>query len=191
MKQKMTLLAGVLLILVLPTVAGAKPSPDRGDRRAAKAECTTLRGQTDATREAFGTKFRTFGACVRSHAADEAQEEQSAHRNAARDCRDERAEDRAAFVEEYGTNHNKRNAFGKCVSQKAKAKEHEADAEDRQEATEFKDAANDCGAERSADAATFATTYGTDDDAFGQCVSRKARENHEQDETETETETAS
>ena len=39
--------------------------------------------------------------------------------NAAQDCRAERDADRAAFEEKYGTNKNKRNAFGKCVSAKA------------------------------------------------------------------------
>jgi hypothetical protein len=41
-------------------------------------------------------------------------------KNAAKECAEERTtlgED--AFAEKYGTNHNKRNAFGKCVSQKA------------------------------------------------------------------------
>ena len=33
--------------------------------------------------------------------------------------------DAKAFADQYGTNHNKKNAFGKCVSQKA----HEADGE--------------------------------------------------------------
>jgi hypothetical protein len=31
-------------------------------------------------------------------------------------------ESRKAFEEKHGTNHNKRNAFGKCVSQKVDAK---------------------------------------------------------------------
>jgi hypothetical protein len=39
--------------------------------------------------------------------------------NAAQQCRAERAELGVdAFREEYGTNKNKRNAFGKCVSRK-------------------------------------------------------------------------
>jgi hypothetical protein len=36
--------------------------------------------------------------------------------NAAQQCATERDADPAAFTEKYGTNHNKRNAFGKCVS---------------------------------------------------------------------------
>ena len=36
--------------------------------------------------------------------------------NAAQQCRAERAADPVAFTATYGTNHNGRNAFGKCVS---------------------------------------------------------------------------
>jgi hypothetical protein len=123
--KKITLVAGLALILVVPAVSVAKPTPDRGDKRAAAKECKTLRGQTDATREAFRTQFRTFGACVKAHAADEAKEEQSAHKNASQECREERgntADSRAAFNEKYGTNENDKNAFGKCVSTMAHAK---------------------------------------------------------------------
>jgi len=192
--KKITLVAGLALILVVPAVSVAKPTPDRGDKRAAAKECKTLRGQTDATREAFRTQFRNFGACVKAHAADEAKEEQNAHTNAARECREERGtttESRQAFNELYGTNENDKNAFGKCVSQKAKAKEKAADAEDQQEATEFKNAAKECDGERGdtdESRAAFAELYGTNannKNAFGKCVSQKARENHEENEGET------
>jgi hypothetical protein len=43
--------------------------------------------------------------------------------NAAKQCKDERKADPAAFEQKYGTNKNKSNAFGKCVSQKAKAQQ--------------------------------------------------------------------
>jgi hypothetical protein len=189
--KKITLVAGLALILVVPATSVAKPTPDKGDKRAAKAECKTLRGHSAATREGFRTQFRSFAACVKSQAADEAQEEQSAHTNAARECREERGnttESREAFEATYGTNGNKRNAFGKCVSKKAKAHEEEADAEDQQEATDLKNAAKACDAERGDTDETreaFANEYGTNankKNAFGKCVSKKA---HEDDETET------
>lgn len=41
-------------------------------------------------------------------------------KNAAEACRAEREADPEAFEETFGTNGNKRNAFGKCVSQKVK-----------------------------------------------------------------------
>jgi ABC-type transporter MlaC component len=180
--KKITVLTGLALALVLPAGAIAKPHPDNADKRAAKAECKTLRGNTDATREAFRTQFRSFAACARKTAVEEAQEEQSAHSNAAKECKTERQADAAAFAEKYGTNGNKRNAFGKCVSQKAKAKEHAADEQDAEDAAEFKNAAKECDAERGdteETRAAFAEKYGTNENkhnAFGKCVSSKASE---------------
>jgi hypothetical protein len=176
--KKITLVVGLALILVLPAVSVATPSPDRADKRHAKSECNMFRGHSGITREAFLTKYQSFKACVKSRARDEAKEEQSAHKDAVQECRAERTE--------HG------NAFGKCVSAKAKAKEHEADAEDQQEATEWGNAAKTCDDERGDTAESrqaFAEKYGTNankKNAFGKCVSQTARANHEQDETETE-----
>ncbi len=162
--KKITVASFLVLALVLPAGAIAKTTPDKADKRAAKAECKTLRGNNDATREAFRTQFRSFAACVRKTAVEEAQEEQSAHKNAAKECKAEGLHGRA---------------FGKCVSTKAKAKEHAADEEDAEEAAEFKNAAKECDAERTADATAFADKYGTNDNdrnAFGKCVSSKTSE---------------
>jgi hypothetical protein len=193
MKMKITVVAGLALALLVPTVAGAKPTPNAGDKRAAKSECNMFRGHSHATREAFQAKFTTFKACVKQKAAEEAQEAQNAHTNAARECRAQRTEDPTGFATEWGTpgqngaNHNGKNAFGKCVSSTAKAKENKADAKDEQDATEFKNAAKECASERSADAEGFKTTYGTEGsnfkNAFGKCVSQKVREDNEQPET--------
>lgn len=177
--KKITVVAGLALTLALPTVAGAKPTPDQADKRAAKAECKTLRGNTAATREAFRTQYKSFAACWKAKAAEEAQEEQAAHKNAAKECKAERSADAQAFAEKYGTNKNGRNAYGKCVSTKAKEKEAEADAEDQEHAAEQKSAAKECDAERDADAAAFREKYGTNankSNAFGKCVSTKVRE---------------
>ena len=171
--KKITVLTGLALALVLPAGAIAKPHPDNADKRAAKAECKTLRGNTDATREAFRTQFRSFAACVRTTAVDEAQEEQSAHKNAAKECKALRQENPTGFAEQYG---DRPNAYGKCVSSKAKSKEHAADEQDAQEAAEFKNAAKECDALRDDDAAAFAEQYGDRPNAFGKCVSSKASE---------------
>ena len=175
--KKIIVASCLALALALPAGAIAKPHPDNADKRAAKAECKTLRGNTDATREGFRTQFRSFSACVRKTAVEEAQEEQTARSNAAKECKTERQADAGAFAETYGTNANKRNAFGKCVSTKAKAKEQAADEQDAEEAAEFKNAAKECDAERTADSAKFADKYGTNENnrnAFGKCVSSKA-----------------
>jgi hypothetical protein len=179
--KKITLVTGLALALILPATAVAKPSVDREDRREAKAECKMLRGKTAATREAFGTEYRNFGACVRATAAEEAREEHAAHKNAAKECKAERAEDPEAFANAYGTGPKKRNAFGKCVSEHARENEQEADQEDRQDAVAFKNAAKECAAERERlGDDDFAEEYGrnaNDRNAFGKCVSKKAREN--------------
>ena len=189
--KKITLVAGLALILVLPAISVATPSPDRADKRAAKSECNMFRGHSGITREAFLTKYESFKACVQARAQNEAQEEQNAHKNASQECREERGttpESRTVFNEKYGTNANDKNAFGKCVSTKAKAKEQAADAEDQQQATEFKNAAKACDDERGdteESRALFAEKYGTNannKNAFGKCVSQKARENHEENE---------
>ena len=46
---------------------------------------------------------------------------QSADKNASKKCKAERALGLEAFKNKYGTNANKANAFGKCVSKLAKA----------------------------------------------------------------------
>jgi hypothetical protein len=100
--------------------------------------------------------------------------------NAAQECRFERgttAATREAFAAKYGTNANKRNAFGKCVSAKGRDESRErADAEANAPAA--------CRAERGTtkeSKAAFAAKYGTNGNgknAFGKCVSAtvKARE---------------
>ena len=164
--KKIALVTGLALALVLPATAGATPSPDAGDKRAAMAECKTLRGQTAATREAFRALQRSFVACVKAKAAEEAQEEETAHKNAAKECKAQGLTGRA---------------FGKCVSEKARAKEHGADEQDKEEATDQKNAARECKAERdSMGEEAFGLEYGTEGsnrrNAFGKCVSKKAHE---------------
>ncbi len=43
-------------------------------------------------------------------------------KNAAEECRADREADQEAFEETYGTNGNKKNAFGKCVSEKVEGR---------------------------------------------------------------------
>ena len=190
--KKITVITGLCLALLVPAVALAKATPNAGDKRAAKSECSMWRGHSHATREAFQAKFTTFKACVKQKASEEAQEAQNAHTNAARTCRTQRTEDPTGFATQWGTpgqngaNKNGKNAFGKCVSATAKAKEKKADEQDQEDATEFKNAAKECASERTADPDAFKTTYGTEGsnwkNAFGKCVSQKVREDNEQPE---------
>jgi len=169
--KKITVSIGLALALVVPAGAVAKPHPDNADKRAAKAECKTLRGSTDVTREAFRTQFRSFAACVRKTAVEEAQEEQTAHKNAAKECKAKGLHGRE---------------FGKCVSTTAKAKQHAADEQDAEDAADFKNAAKECDSERTANPTAFAEHYGTNDNdrnAFGKCVSSKSSDEEEEETT--------
>jgi hypothetical protein len=163
--KKITVSIGLVLALAVPAGAVAKPHPDNADKRAAKTECKTLRGNTDVTREAFRTQFSSFAACVRKTAVEEAQEEQTAHKNAAKECK---------ALGLHGRE------FGKCVSTKAKAKEHAADEQDAEDAADFKNAAKECDDLRDNNSAEFTATYGDRPNAFGKCVSTKAREKDEE-----------
>jgi hypothetical protein len=65
-------------------------------------------------------KSDAFGNCVSTKAKLAASERQAATLNASQTCKGERAANRAAFRAKYGTNADKSNAFGRCVSQHAK-----------------------------------------------------------------------
>ena len=114
-------------LLAMPAGVVAKPS--QGDRVNAAQECRAERGDSDATREAFKAKYGTnankrnaFGKCVSKKAKVQERERKAERRKAAKECRAERDDiGETAFADKYGTNKNNRNAFGKCVSQTAKA----------------------------------------------------------------------
>jgi hypothetical protein len=83
---------------------------------------------------AFKSKYGTgknasnaHGKCVSSKAKAETtatvEQQTDADVSAAKSCKAERKADPAAFAAKYGTNANKRNAFGKCVSAQAKAQQ--------------------------------------------------------------------
>jgi hypothetical protein len=177
--MKTILLAtGLAVALVLPTGAVAKPN--QSERNAAKAQCKAERGKSSATREAFRAKYEGFADCVRRKAAEEDAENEEAAKNAAKECKAERALDPSAFQATYGTNKNGKNAYGKCVSGKASERKAEMDAADAAEIAKRVNAAKRCADERKAigDVA-FAKEYGTNKNgknAYGKCVSRKTRE---------------
>ena len=106
---------------------------------------------------------------------------QSAEDTAAKLCKAER--DRIgvqAFKTKYGTNKNKANAFGKCVSGKSKDKAKDEKDDDKDEADKDEGAAaKACKAERaSIGVEAFAKKYGTNHNlknAFGKCVSGKSK----------------
>ncbi len=82
---------------------------------------------------------------------------------------------KSAFDELYGTNHNHRNAFGKCVS-----KQQSQDTADQQSA--HKSAEQTCQSDQSTDPTGFQQKYGTDRNAFGKCVSSQEKTTADQTE---------
>ena len=125
-------------------------------------------------RATYGTnknKKNAFGKCVAHRTSQNSKTEQKSHDNAVDQCRSEQQADPAAFKTKYGTGKNGANAFGKCVSGKAKAVEAA-----QVKATE--NAAKACWSERKADPAAFKAKYGTGSNkanAFGKCVSGKVK----------------
>jgi hypothetical protein len=131
-----------LLTFAVPAALAAPPagkSPDattqQAPESAAEKACRAERGTNAATIEAFTEKYGTnknkknaFGKCVSSKSKGQDDDEDAADdknkdkTNAAKTCKAERAANMAAFAEKYGTNKNKKNAFGKCVSTAAKKK---------------------------------------------------------------------
>lgn len=169
--RKLLIVMAMGCLLALPAAAAAKPT--KADRSQAQKICRAERANLGATlfRQTYGTnknRRNAFGKCV----SKKAKAVESARKNAAKECKDERALDPAAFAAKYGTGKNGRNAFGKCVSQKAKEK-----IEGLQQADE--NAAQQCKAERALDPAAFKDHYGTNANkrnAFGKCVSQKAKQ---------------
>jgi hypothetical protein len=87
------------------------------------------------------------------------------YKNAAKYCKAVRdSKGVEAFQTAYGKNGNKKNAYGKCVSQTAKAKAEKR--EDAAEAAAASAANAECKKQQAADAAKFAQDYKN----FGQCV---------------------
>src|SRR5918997_937377 len=76
---------GLALVLLIPTGAIAKP--DKSERDAARAQCTSERGTSKATKKAFILKYEGFADCVGKKAAEEEGENEEAARNAAQECK--------------------------------------------------------------------------------------------------------
>lgn len=159
-----------LLALAVPAVALAEdgaPSPTD----LAQAACKTEKAQMGTTTFKATYAARSVSAATNACVAKRDGGADSALKNAAKACKAERAADPAAFTTKYATNKNGRNAYGKCVSAKAR----EAAAQQTQARV---NAAKACKTERAADPAAFKTKYGTNENgrnAFGKCVSKLAK----------------
>jgi hypothetical protein len=128
-----------LVVVAIPAANAASPTADTPkparaqnaeDTAAAQCKAERQRIGVQAFKATYGTnknKANAFGKCVSAKSKDKAEDgAEDANEDAgaaAKACRAERASTGAeAFARKYGTNHNLKNAFGKCVSSKSKAK---------------------------------------------------------------------
>jgi hypothetical protein len=162
------------MTLVVAVAAWAVPAaaPATNATENASAACTALKAKIGAT--AFTQAYATFGRCVSSLAPLEQQNLTSAQAA----CSAEQSDPNFAashggksFEQFYGVGKKGKNAFGNCVSTKAKASSvAEGKARPNPSRT--------CRSLRSQmGATTFALTYGknaNDRNAFGKCVAKTA-----------------
>jgi hypothetical protein len=104
----------------------------KGEKANIEGAAATCKAERAADPAAFAVKYGTnkngknaYGKCVSSLSKEASAEDTEANVNAAKTCKAERKLDPAAFKDKYGANKKKSNAFGKCVSQTAKAQEEE------------------------------------------------------------------
>jgi hypothetical protein len=156
-----------LLALAVPAAALASdgaPSPTDLAKAACKSEKAQRGANTFKATYAARSVSGATTACVAKRDGGAATD----LKNAAKECKAERAADAAAFAKKYGTNKNGRNAYGKCVSAKAR------EATEQDTAARV-NAAKTCKKMKAEDKAAFETAYGTKRNAFGKCVSKTAR----------------
>jgi hypothetical protein len=92
----------------------------RNEQANAAAAISSCKTAQTADPAAFKAKYGTFGKCVSMTTSAANKADQAATIAAAKSCKTERAADVAAFTTKYGTGASKLNAFGRCVSSKAK-----------------------------------------------------------------------
>ena len=134
------LVLAALLTLAVPAAFASPPAgkgkPDTGSfsspgpSKSEQGPAALCKAERAKDPDAFAKKYGTngnlrnaFGKCVSGKTKEQGDEQdQQKAANAAKQCKKERADLGAdPFAAKYGTNANKRNAFGKCVSAKAKA----------------------------------------------------------------------
>ena len=177
--KRITGIAVLAVALAVPVAALGDQTTTTDNQNAAKECKALLKAEgTSNFKHAWGAKGkgRAYGKCVSSKSKDEATERQDAQKNAAKQCKAEKAMTNAdfqashggkTFAEFYGAK-NANSAYGKCVSTNAKQNKAEADQKDQDTIT----AAKFCRGEQTKDSAAFKTTYKN----FGTCVSNKAHE---------------
>lgn len=176
MKRLLPLIIAAAAVTASAAFAADGGGQGRSPAQFCKSELATLGAANFKSLYApGGSGANAMGKCVSKHARAAA----ANRTNAAKACKAElampeadfrAAHDGKSFAEFYGKNASDRNAYGKCVSSKAKT------ANEQQEAATMK-AAKACKAERAADRTAFTAKYGGKAaSAFGKCVSSKRKQ---------------
>jgi hypothetical protein len=180
--KKLIGVACAAAMIVAPGAAMAKQGNGQAHQDAVKT-CKELRKA--AGKKGFADLYgkKGLGRCIKQETKENSAEQQqagdTAAKNAAKECKAEQSADAATFASTYGNGHN---AYGKCVSQKAKADQQEQEQENAQADDDQVGAARQCKDERKADSAAFADKYGTNGNkrnAFGKCVSQQEQAQQE------------
>src|SRR5215208_5718216 len=195
-------------LLAAPALADASSQRAQARQDAIKT-CKSLRAKSGKKNFAqlFGAK-NGYGKCVSKetseNVAEAKQAKEQALKNAAKECKAEQEESSnpetaQAYADAHGASGKSgNNAYGRCVSQHAKQNREELEAQDAQEDQNQVNAAKECKAERTQssdpetaqafadahDGKTFGQYYGTNangKNAFGKCVSKKAREKNDEE----------
>src|SRR4051794_20678429 len=184
--KKWLLTCGLLVAAIAPAAASAT-DPAPSDFKNAAHYCKALKKASGSNfASMFGSRKNAYGKCVSSTAKKQAdkdeQQSEEAKTNAAKECKAERGDAGFAaahggktFEQFYGTNKNGKNAYGKCVSTRARQAKAKADDEDAARQDDRVNAAKQCKAAKKSDPGKFGKDYGTRRNAFGKCVSRTAK----------------
>jgi hypothetical protein len=167
--RKMALLIVLAFAVVPAALAEDSPTPSQQASTLCKQQRTAV--GPNAFTLLYGGGKNAYGRCVSKLASTVSHDVA----NAAKQCAAERAnanfatEHGQTFAQFYGTGPHGNNAYGRCVSSKAKTL-----VQEQQEATVS--AAKTCKAERTSLGATqFNAKYGNKANAFGKCVSKTAK----------------
>jgi hypothetical protein len=177
----------VVVCAVALSIAPAALADGSGDSGAAAA-CKALQ-TTAPSMFGAGKTYKNLGACV----STKSQQGNESANNAAKTCKAEQADGNFAgshggksFSDFYGTSGNgngngksegKGNAFGKCVSGRAKTETAKANTAELNAAKQCKAQRADTGFAGAHGGTSFADFYGTNGNkknAFGKCVAKLA-----------------
>lgn len=168
---------GLIAAVALPVTAAAAPT--KADKREGKQECRELQRVVDTRAnfvqvvrlEAKANRKNAFGRCVKVRTSDAASERNAAFKQAKAACEPlRRSPGTKGRPADPG-------AYGKCVSAAARAKNAQADAEQRDDVL---NPARTCRQKQQADPDAFKTEF-PGKNGFGKCVSKEAKAQDDDD----------